>query len=313
MAIEKYNFQRFSAARIFIITFLVSGYLALSWLLIGFKPDQLILASLFCFLYFGNHLTRKLILGFSIFIIYWIIFDYMKTFPNYKFNTVHIEDLYYWEKNSFGIKSGSLLLTPNEFWNLHSGKLLDLLSGFFYLCWVPVPLTFAAYLFFKNKQQFLNFSLTFFLINLLGFVVYYSFPAAPPWYFQKFGSSFYPLTPGNPAGLARFDLILNTKIFESIYSKSSNVFAAMPSLHASYPLLVLYYGLRNKMGLLNIFFAVITVGIWFTAVYTGHHYVLDVLAGILCCIFGTFLFNWIIKMSVPRRLIGGYYKIIGGI
>lgn len=313
MAIENYCFQRFSAARISIIALLVSGYLALSWLLIGFNSDQLALASLFCFLYFGNHVTRKLILGFSIFIVYWIIFDYMKIFPNYQFNTVHIIDLYSWEKNAFGIKAGNLLLTPNEFANLHSGKLLDLLCGFFYLCWVPVPLVFAGYLFYKNKKHFLNFSLTFFLINLLGFVVYYLFPAAPPWYIQNFGGSFYPLTPGNPAGLARFDSILNTGVFKSIYSKSSNVFAAMPSLHASYPLLVLYYGLRNKMGLLNLFFGVITLGIWFAAVYTGHHYVLDVLAGILCCILGILLFNWLTKMRKPRRLLDAYYRIIGGI
>lgn len=310
MTTEKKFFYRFTATNIVVIGIIVSSYLALSSLLIGFKSDQLILASLFCFFYFGNHFTRKLILGFSIFIIYWIIFDFMKSLPNYKFSNVHITDLYNLEKKTFGIKTISLLITPNEFLNLHSCPSLDLLSGFFYLCWVPVPLTFAVYLFLKDRMQFLNFSLTFLLINILGFILYYSFPAAPPWYFQKFGSSFYPLTPGNSAGLARFDFILNTKIFESIYSKSSNVFAAMPSLHASYPLLVLYYGLRNKMGLLNIFFTVITIGIWFAAIYTGHHYVLDVLAGILCCIFGIFLYTWLIKMSVPKRLIGGYYKRI---
>jgi membrane-associated phospholipid phosphatase len=33
------------------------------------------------------------------------------------------------------------------------------------------------------------------------------------------------------------------------------------------------------------------VGIWFAAVYSGHHYVLDVLAGIGCGLAGIGLFN----------------------
>ena len=68
-------------------------YLVLSYLLIGFKVDQVILVMIFNALYFGSHATRRFILAFSIFIIYWIIFDYMKAFPNYRYNEVHIQGL----------------------------------------------------------------------------------------------------------------------------------------------------------------------------------------------------------------------------
>lgn len=295
MDTDKYIFQRFTASNISIIICLVLGYLALSYLLVGFKSDQLILSFLFCFLYFGNHFTRSLVSGFSIFIIYWVLFDYMKAFPNYKFNTVHIRDLYEFEKHTFGIKSGKLLLTSNEFFSLHSTQFLDLLSGFFYLCWIPVPLLFAVYLFIRDKEQFFRFSITFFLVNILGFIGYYLYPAAPPWYIHKFGATFHPFTPGDAAGLVRFDSITGLNIFRGLYSKSSNVFAAMPSLHAAYPVIVLYYGLRNKLGPINIIFAIITIGIWFSAVYSNHHYVFDVLAGIACAIVGIIFFNWFVK------------------
>ena len=70
----------------------------------------------------------------------------------------------------------------------------------------------------------------------------------------------------------------------------------MPSLHAAYPLLAFYYGVKNKIGGWMIaLFALITVGIWFTAVYTSHHYVLDILAGILCAVTGILLFNGVAK------------------
>ncbi|MBG6233934.1 membrane-associated phospholipid phosphatase [Pedobacter sp. CAN_A7] len=194
-------------------------------------------------------------------------------------------------------------VTPNEFWLANSNTITDVCSGFFYLLWIPVPLAFAAFLYFKNRRQFLHFSFTFFLVNLLGFVVYYGYPAAPPWYVQLNGFNFIAETKGNTGGLIRFDEFFNLPIFQSIYSKSSNVFAAMPSLHSSYPVIVLYYGLKNKLGLINVFFAVVMLGIWFTAIYTSHHYMLDVLAGITCALIGILLFNWIAKRKSIKKLI----------
>lgn len=283
---------------IIIITLLSVSYLLLSAWILGFKIDQVALALLFNFMYYLSHPTRRFITGFSIFIVYWIVFDFMKAIPNYNFNTVHIESLYNAEKSLFGTNANGRIATPNEFFALHSTSFLDVLSGFFYLCWIPVPLAMAAYLFYANRRQFIYFSLTFFLVNLLGFVVYYIYPAAPPWYVQQYGFKFLAQTPGNTAGLSRFDAYVGAGIFKALYSKSSNVFAAMPSLHSAYPLLVLYYGVKNKLGVLNLPFALIMAGIWFAAVYTSHHYVLDVLAGIICAISGIFLFN---RFLVPDK------------
>jgi hypothetical protein len=282
---------------VFIVFVISILYLLLSWKLVGFKSDQLVLIGIFCVLYFSSAITRKFILGFSIFIVYWIIFDYMKAFPNYNYNTVHIADLYNLEKKVFGINFNGKLLTPNEYWRVNGTTFLDVLTGIFYLCWVPVPLAFAGFLFFKNRRQFLYFSMTFVLINLIGFVIYYLYPAAPPWYVEYHGFVFQAHTPGNTAGLAKFDQYFHAGIFKSIYSKGSNVFAAMPSLHSSYPVAVLYYGIKNRLGKVNVLFAIVMLGIWFTAVYASHHYILDVLAGITCACAGIALFNLIVKRS----------------
>lgn len=267
-------------------------YLILSAWLIGFKTDQLFLVGLFNVLFYLSPTTRRFILGFSVFMIFWIIFDLMKAFPNYRYNVVHIESIYQAEKTLFGTP-----LTPNEYWLAHISTPLDILSGIFYLCWMPLPLAFAGYLFYKDKEAFFRFALTFLLVNLLGFVVYYIYPAAPPWYIQQYGFQFNPHTPGNTAGLGRFDHYFHVSVFSSLYAKSSNVFAAMPSLHAAYPLIVFYYGLVTRRGWWNILFCTIMVGIWFAAVYSSHHYVLDVLAGICCGLTGIGLFNLLYKRS----------------
>lgn len=298
----------FSVKSISIAVIATVVYLSSSFLLIGFKTDQLFLAVLFNACYFFNQQSRRFILGFSIFIAYWIIFDYMKAIPNYRFNAVHITDLYNAEKSFFGIPVDGLLVTPNEYWLNNQSVYLDLLSGIFYLCWVPVPLAFALYLFFKNKKLFLHFSLTFVLVNLIGFVVYYIYPAAPPWYLQQQGSSFIATTPGNTAGLIRFDHLTGLSVFKNLYAKSSNVFAAMPSLHSSYPLIVLYFSFKKNVRIyMKLLFAIIMLGIWFAAVYTSHHYILDVMAGILCAVTGIVVFEkLLLKTAWVQRFLEKY-------
>ena len=94
-------------------------------------------------------------------------------------------------------------------------------------------------------------------------------------------------TPGNVGGLGRFDELVGLNIFHSIYGKNANVFAAVPSLHAAYLLVTTVYAVMSgRKWYTSCLFGFICVGIWFTAVYTGHHYVIDVLLGILTAIVG---------------------------
>ena len=129
--------------------------------------------------------------------------------------------------------------------------------------------------------------MAFLLVNLLGFMGYYIHPAAPPWYAINYG--FEPVldTPGNLAGLERFDALTGLNIFHSIYSKNSNVFAAVPSLHAAYMLVATVYAAMSRQHTATtLAFAFICLGIWWTAVYSTHHYIIDVLLGILTTMLG---------------------------
>lgn len=300
-----------SVSTVLITTIISLAYLVISYFLVGYKIDQVILVAIFNGCYYGSAITRKFILGFSVFIIYWVIYDYMKAFPNYRYATVHIADIYNFEKSLFGIHDNGVLITPNEYWLRHSSTTLDTICGAFYLCWIPVPMLFALYLFFKYRDQLILFWLTFVLVNFLGFIIYYTFPAAPPWYIQQHGFIFIANTPGNTAGLARFDAHFHVNLFKSIYSKGSNVFAAMPSLHSAYPMVVLYYALKNKVGYLSIFFATVMLGIWFAAVYLSHHYVVDVLSGIITGIIGISLFNLLLNRSGWfKRFIATFQKVV---
>src|SRR5699024_8179948 len=54
--------------------------------------------------------------------------------------------------------------------------------------------------------------------------------------------------------------------------------AAMPSLHASFPWLVMLFALRY-FGWSGLWFLVYSVSLWFAVLYTANHWFIDVLAG----------------------------------
>ena len=119
-------------------------------------------------------------------------------------------------------------------------------------------------------------------------------------------------TPGNVAGLGRFAELLGCSIFHSIYGRNANVFAAVPSLHAAYMVVALAYAVmdRSKKWLIAVF-AVIMVGIWWTAVYSGHHYLIDVMLGISCALLGIFVFEkGLMKWGAFGRFFERYSRYI---
>ena len=274
------------------------AYLVLASTLIGFKTEQLVLVLVFNICYYVSKPTRHFILALSVFIVFWIIFDFMKAFPNFKYHSVHIEDLYNADKKYFGVYDGGTKLTVNEFLWQHQQKFLDILAGFCYLMWMPGPIFFGIYLFYTNRRkEYFHFALSFLLVNIIGFVIYYVYPAAPPWYVALHGFGFRPDTPGNTAGLGRFDAIFGIPLFQGMYAKSSNVFAAMPSLHAAYPTITFIYACKNKLKYGSVLFSLLMVGIWFSALYTSHHYVFDVIMGIACAISGYLLYRFLYRKS----------------
>lgn len=296
-------FKRFTKKNICINLALVLAYLGWTKLMGSVRQDQFFLTGFYLLLFYANEKTRKLIIGFSIFIVYWIVYDSMRIIPNYEVSPVHIQEPYLLEKSLFGISWNGQMYTPNEYFAQAHNHFLDMVTGLFYLNWVPVPLAFGLFLYFTNKHLFTQFSLVFLFTNLLGFVIYYLYPAAPPWYVDLYGFDLHYGVQGNSAGLARFDAITGIPVFANLYNKNANVLAAIPSLHAAYPVIVLYYGIQSKLGRINALFVVFMLGIWFSAVYSGHHYVIDVLLGALVAIATIFLFQLLLtKTWVTKNL-----------
>lgn len=262
---------------------------------------SLYLVAIFALL-FAWKKTRQFAIYFLPWLIFAVTYDSMRFYPNYKVNPIDVRGLYEAEKTLFGIAASSMaelqavadhtrMMIPGEFFKVHHCGVADFMAGIFYLCWIPVPVAFALYLFFKKQYNwFMRFSWTFLVVNLIGFIGYYVHPAAPPWYAMNYGFEAVLHTPGNVAGLGRFDAMTGTQIFHGLYGKNANVFAAVPSLHAAYMLVTTIYAvMSHKRWPTILLFAFICLGIWWTAVYSGHHYIIDVSLGILTSIIGVLI------------------------
>lgn len=255
------------------------SYIALIYLLGGLKPDHILIGSL-GLLDAYNEKSRSFLKYFFPFILTGAVYDSMRYFYWLGVRDhVHVAEPYFRDKLFFGVDIGNERLTLNEFFDRHHWPILDFFCGFAYLFFVSEYLLTAFILFFFGHHKVLKlFGWAFFAVNVLGFITYFIYPAAPPWYVSQYGLGPARLDIHPSAAAAhRFDLLLGTHFFDAMYGRGIDVYGAYPSLHVTYPFLVSWAALKLQKG------RVLAIGFYllmcFSAIYLQHHYVVDIVLG----------------------------------
>lgn len=197
---------------------------------------------------------------------------------------VHTGDLYDLEAQLFSVPTANGPRVLSELVASMPHPVLDVITGVTYLLFLIVTFGLAAPMYLRSRPKMLELSLGFFWVNAIGWSIWLLYPAAPPWYIDVYGKGPAVLSAAsNAAGLLRLDALLGVPLTEAIYSKSTNVFGAMPSLHVAYATLVacVAYSLRGAYRIGTLAFA---CSMAFSAVYLRHHYVLDVIAGVVLAV-----------------------------
>lgn len=186
-------------------------------------------------------------------------------------------------------------MTPQDFFAVHHPVGLDLLFTVPYAVFFIVPIVYAAYLFRFDRPRMRYFLWSFAIANFIAFVIWTLVPAAPPWYVRLYGCEVDLSTPPYAAGLLRVDALLGIGYFESFYSRASQVFGALPSMHCAFPtigLLTAWRFTRWNTRWIHITYALLMFG---ASVYLDHHWIVDGLAGWTVAI---------IAVGATRRLFG---------
>jgi membrane-associated phospholipid phosphatase len=133
----------------------------------------------------------------------------------------------------------------------------------------------AAALWRVSRRRFAHYAVVTMVLTLAAFLVYWRFPAQPPWLAGDLGR----IGPVDRIVPMVWDH-LGLSSMSSVYENGDlvNTVAAMPSLHAAYPMLLLLFfwssGRAVRAGL-----AAYTLAMGYALVYGGEHFVTDILAG----------------------------------
>ncbi len=80
------------------------------------------------------------------FFVYFAIYGSLGLYPNYKVSSIDLKPLHDLELQLFGVMDGATKVIPGAYFQHHHHALLDLIAGFSYLCWLPVPMGYALWL-----------------------------------------------------------------------------------------------------------------------------------------------------------------------
>lgn len=242
------------------------------------RPEQVLAVALALALSFWSDASRRLARVGLPYMLYGAVYDSMRWYEDFiRSPVIHVREPYDFDLRFFGIHG----LTPNEWLQQHTSRVLDFFCGLAYtpFFFIGESIILSIFLGLSGRLRVgERFTWAFVIANFIGFSCYYIYPAAPPWYVADHGFAIDLTVRASPAGALRFDHLIGIPLMQGFYGKSADVFGAIPSLHVVYPFLSMVYGWRLRR------FRPFAVGyfllVCFSAVYLNHHYLLDIFVGL---------------------------------
>jgi membrane-associated phospholipid phosphatase len=169
---------------------------------------------------------------------------------------------------------------PGRVNGLDIGLSLVYISHFFF------PLAMAFVFWLRERILYYRFVATLMFTSFAAFLTFLAMPVAPPRFAFQFGEAL-PIVDIVAAVSAQ----ISWEGFSWMYGNLvGNPVAAFPSMHAAYPTLVLLF-LFERWRKTALLWVPVTVTIWFATVYLGHHYVIDVLGGVVYAVGAYLIFR----------------------
>jgi len=193
---------------------------------------------------------------------------------------VHIAGPHQVDLQVFGVPTPAGPVLPTVWVQQFVHPILDLILGPAYIAFAPAFVATCAWFYFvtaarpggRGSGPRVRLRAEALMWAMVGLTV------APPWYVERYGLGPVRLDAlPSPAGAARFDALVGLDLMARYYSRTPNVFGAIPSLHAAFPALAAYGAFR--LGALRAACTAYALIVAFAAVYLNHHWVLDIVWG----------------------------------
>jgi len=267
--------------------------------LIAFKafwsPDVLFLVFLTIFAVNGH--GKEYIRKFTPFVALLVSYDALRGVVPFISHRVHFTEMINFDKWLFGGQIPTNIL--QNAWYHGTLHWYDYYFYFVYMLHFLAPFIIAALIWKYRPTRYWQFAGALLLLSYAGFITYIIYPAAPPWM-------------ASDLHLIPQITKLSTAVWwgwgvhsvPNIYAHfNPNPVAAVPSLHAAYPTLDLFFVYKFFGPKAAIPFALYPISVWIGVVYLGEHYVFDVLLGILYGASAFFVSELVIAKGWHRPLV----------
>jgi len=153
----------------------------------------------------------------------------------------------------------------------------DVLALAVYTSHFVVVVAIALVLWLRSRRRYLRFMTWFVGLTTLGYITYALYPAVPPWLASQRGD----LAPTHRIVRETWDYLgLHTIAgFFSGTNIYANDVAAIPSLHAAYPVMIALAFWERRRWAARAGLALYAIAMVLVLVYTAEHYVVDILLG----------------------------------
>ncbi|HUC20001.1 MAG TPA: phosphatase PAP2 family protein [Candidatus Polarisedimenticolaceae bacterium] len=261
-------------------------------------PDILFFILFVIFLSYG--LAIEFIRMFSPFVALLLSYDSLRSFVPYVTERVHFHEMIGFDQ---AVGGGSLPTVQLQ-QLLYHGHLVwyDFYFYGLYMLHFVIPVLLAVLIWRRRPQAYWQYAWSLVALSYAAFITYFLFPAAPPWmaadqhlipHIQKISTDVW--------------YAFGVESFPTIYAQlSPNLVAAVPSLHAAYPTLVMLFIGKLfgwRWGVVSLLYP---LSVWVGIVYMGEHYVFDVIAGIVYAVTAFLVVPQLIRLwhthrARPRR------------
>jgi hypothetical protein len=274
------------AVSLFVLTYLALGVATSSvrpyhWFMLLTIPGALLSAER----------VRKFFLDWSPMFAFWLVYDRLRLIQHLLYARVAVESPFAAERAAFGwLAGGAVPAHGAHAWlSSHHGAMsisiewIAQIVYFSHLFVVPLAIV-ALWMLGTSRQQyrasFLKHIRAFTLLNFSAIVVYLLLPVAPPWWVTLNGMT---QPTAELVSQANMSAAMHGTLIQGMIRNASQWFAAVPSLHGAYPVLLLLLVPRGKNRLALAVF-IYGCAMWVSTVILNQHYVIDLVAGAILAI-----------------------------
>ncbi|HEY3130562.1 MAG TPA: phosphatase PAP2 family protein [Acidobacteriota bacterium] len=234
--------------------------------------------------------------------LFWVGYDRLRLLQWFLLGRVAVEWPYALEKTMFGwISGGSIPPHSARQWlAARSGTLMGstlkwsaqivYLSQIFtvpslMLCWWILGWSRQSF-----RQRFVRHLYAFTALNAMGLITYLLVPVAPPWWVTIWG-----MVQPSAELVSKTQVSggMDGKLIQETIKTAPDWFAAIPSLHGAYPVLLLLLARRNGNLSTQAAIWIYIATMWISCVVLNQHYLIDLIAGALAALAAWQVGDWL--------------------